>query len=95
MSNLQSQLQYKKKAIQFSVVGDPGEMLLTEEQAAKLMGVCFETFEELEAIGEGPSGEDGFITLADISYWVESRYKKFSEAKQNKVCCMSFVHHCS
>lgn len=57
----------------FHAVSDPGELELTEEQSAKLMGITLRQFQILDSNGEGPRNGRGKLSLNDVSCWIEER----------------------
>lgn len=67
----------------FHAVSDPGELELTEEQSAKLMGITLRQFQILDSNGEGPRNVQGKLSLNGVSWWIEQRIdNKAAKQKQ-------------
>lgn len=52
---------------------DLGELELTDEQAAKIMGLDIKDLHQLDSHGESPRNSDGSILLGEVSWWVEQQ----------------------
>jgi hypothetical protein len=68
----------------FFAVGDVGKLPVSDEQAAKIMGVTLEEFVELEASKEGPRKTNGRLTVSDCSEWVEKRINNVAASNRSR-----------
>lgn len=68
----------------FHAVSDPGELELSDEQAAKLMGITSQEFQALDSIGDSPRSAQGRLSLNDVSWWIEQRIDNISARERRK-----------
>jgi len=69
----------------FFACGDIGSLPVSDSQAARLMGISLDVFQDIDASGEGSRDhEGGGLTIQHVCNWVESRINNVAAFKRTK-----------